>query len=92
MKKSEAVIMAAVLSLILGCVSERVRRTADIPRITIEQLKSMVGSQDVIIIDVRTKEQWTYSNRRIPGAAYGNPNDVESWAGKYPKGKTVVLY
>jgi len=92
MSHTRVVILAAVLSCILSCLPEKVRKTEDVPRITKEQLRSILGSQDVVIIDVRTKNMWNYSDRKIPGAVYENPNDVESWADKYPKGKTLVLY
>jgi rhodanese-related sulfurtransferase len=92
MGHTRVMIVAAVLTFILGCLPEEVRKTEDVPRITKEQFRSILGSRDVVIIDVRTQNQWSYSDRKIPGAVYENPNDVGSWAHKYPKGKTLVLY
>jgi rhodanese-related sulfurtransferase len=92
MSHTRVVLIAAVLSFILGCLPEKVRKTEDIPRITKEQLRSLLSSQDVVVIDVRTQKQWSYSDRKILGAVYENPNDVLSWADKYPRDKTIILY
>lgn len=64
----------------------------DIPRITTEELKSMLGDENVIILDVRVEKQWELSPQKIPGAIHENAKEVKSWAGKYPKDKTIVLY
>ena len=52
----------------------------------------MLANTDVIILDCRPAEQWRLSPQKIPGAVYADPYDVESWAHKYPKDKTLVLY
>lgn len=62
---------------------------ADVPRITKEELKSMLGNPDVVILDVRGRQA---SGRKIKGAVWENSKYVESWADKYPKDKTLVLY
>jgi len=62
------------------------------PKMTKEQLKSMLGDPDVIIVDVLVEEQRETTDQKIPGAVHENPEEVESWATKYPKDKTLVLY
>jgi len=64
----------------------------DIPRITKEELKSMLGNPDAVIVDVRGAKQWEASGRKIKGAVWEDPKNVESWADKYPKGKIFVFY
>ncbi len=64
----------------------------DIPGITKEELKSMLDDPDVVILDVRGAKQWEASGRKIKGAVWEDPKNVESWADKYPKDKTLVLY
>lgn len=64
----------------------------DVPRITKEELESMLGNPDVIILDVRPVEQWRSSDLKIPGALHENPENVKSWADKYPRDKTLVFY
>ena len=64
----------------------------EVPRITKEQLKEMLGKPDVLIFDCRLAEQWKYSDQLIPGAIHEDPMTVESWAGKYDKNKKIVIY
>ncbi len=62
------------------------------PKITKEELKAKLGSEDLIVIDVRLDEQWRFSNRKIPGAVHENPAVPSTWMDKYPKDKTIVFY
>ena len=62
------------------------------PQMTKEELKSKLGTEDLIVIDVRLDEQWRFSNRKIPGAVHENPAVPSSWMDKYPKDKTIVFY
>lgn len=61
-------------------------------RMTKEQLKPKLGSEDLVIIDIRLDEQWRFSNRKIPGAVHENPAVPSAWMDKYPKDKTLVFY
>jgi rhodanese-related sulfurtransferase len=77
---------------LLGCV-QRWSLNDDVPRITKEELKAMLGNPEVVIIDVRAGLDWTKGDVRIKGAFRENPGeDVHTWAGKYSKDKTIVLY
>jgi rhodanese-related sulfurtransferase len=67
--------------------------SAQAPRMTKEELKALLGNQDVIIIDVRQPGQWDDSSIKIWGANREDPGETtESWAMKYQKDKTIVLY
>jgi len=59
---------------------------------TKEQVRSMLGKPDVIIIDVRTNYDWDNSKTKIPGAVREEGMKFGSWMNKYPKDKTIVLY
>jgi rhodanese-related sulfurtransferase len=53
----------------------------------------MLGKPDVIIIDVRLPGQWKGSKLKVTGALHEDPGqNTESWAAKYPKDKTIILY
>jgi hypothetical protein len=65
---------------------------ADAPKISKEALSTMLGNPDVVIIDVRTERDWTRSDRRIKGAVWEDSEEVEQWANKYPRDKTIILY
>ena len=64
----------------------------EVPRMTKEELKSLMDDPQVVIIDVRTDSDWNGSTLKIKGAVREAPRDAESWADKYDKSKTYVLY
>jgi rhodanese-related sulfurtransferase len=64
----------------------------DVPTMTKEQLRPMLGKSDLIIIDVRTKYDWDTSKIMIPGAVREEGMKFGSWMNKYPKDKTIVIY
>lgn len=66
--------------------------SANIPAMSRDDLKAMLGDPDLVILDVRAPSDWRESNSKIKGAVREEPNDVASWAEKYSKGKTFVLY
>ena len=90
--------LAAVIMVVLVCVSTTIPASkdqdisGDSPRITMEELKSMLGDPDLIIIDSLVEEQWATVAQKLPGAVHEDPDDVDSWADKYPKDKTIVIY
>ena len=62
------------------------------PRITPEELDSILASPGLVLLDVRTEKDWNRSDRKITGAVRVDPNDVDSWAGEYAGAKKIVLY
>ena len=64
----------------------------DVPRITKEELKKMMGAPDLVIVDVRVDKDWASGDAKIKGAVKENPKDISSWVNKYPKDKTLVFY
>lgn len=85
----------AMLTVLLGLIllgAEETPPEQEAPRITKEQVKPLIGSPDVVILDIRLDEQWRFSNRKIPGAVHENPTVPDTWMDKYPKDKTLVLY
>jgi hypothetical protein len=64
---------------------------AGVPRMLAEELNGMLGTPDVIVIDVRRGREWDGSDSKIKGAVR-ETGFVKKWAGKYPKDKTIVLY
>ena len=65
---------------------------ADIPRITTEELKAILGNPDLTILDLRLGKAWTESDLKIKGAVREDPENIGSWANQYAKDKTLVLY
>jgi rhodanese-related sulfurtransferase len=65
---------------------------SDVPKISTEELNAMLNKPDLIIIDVRRERDWKSSSLKITGAVWEDFLEVETWAQKYPKDKTIVLY
>jgi hypothetical protein len=90
MKKRVFLATLLIFFMAEGCtISEKY---VDAPRMTKDDLKSMMGNSDVLIIDVRYGKDWTDSGLKIRGAVREDPEAFESWANKYPKDKTLVFY
>jgi rhodanese-related sulfurtransferase len=64
----------------------------NVERMTATELKSMLGSSELIILDVRSGMDWSTSELKITGAIRANGDDFASWANTYPKEKKIVLY
>jgi rhodanese-related sulfurtransferase len=92
MKAIVKMILIIALGASIGCVSATTATSRDVSMITKQELRSMLDDPDVIILDVRPEQQWKASELEVRGAVYENPNKVKSWAGKYPKDKTLILY
>jgi rhodanese-related sulfurtransferase len=62
------------------------------PRISKEETKAKLGAKDTSIIDVRSISDWKESSLKIKGAVREDPAEVEKWASRYPKDRTLILY
>lgn len=62
----------------------------EIPRMTKEELRPLLGNPDVVVLDVRIEGR--NAPTRIPGAVYEDPLKVDDWSFRYPKGNRIVLY
>jgi len=79
--------------LAVGCMGMgRTSSQGDAPLMEKEELKTRLGSPDLILLDVRYGKDWTGSDRKIVGAIREDPQEFDMWKGKYPKTKTLVLY
>ena len=98
MKRIAANTLAGVLTVLLLGISAHAAKLSkeksfpDVPRITKDQLMEKLADPEVIILDVRPEQQWKSTKLKIVGAIHEDPIAIESWAGKYPKDKTIVLY
>ncbi|MBN1635088.1 MAG: rhodanese-like domain-containing protein [Deltaproteobacteria bacterium] len=64
----------------------------DVSLMNIDELKELLNDPNVVIIDVRTNSDWQESTYKIQGALREEKSIFDSWADKYPKDKTFVLY
>ncbi|MDB5861410.1 MAG: sulfurtransferase, partial [Ramlibacter sp.] len=91
-----AVVLLALLAAFVGYRSHRrreFRRSADIPRIGVADLRAMMeGGHAPVIIDVRARASLQVDPRQIPGAINVEFARVEAFARELPRGREVVLY
>jgi rhodanese-related sulfurtransferase len=64
----------------------------EIPRISTEQLKDILGNSDLVVLDGRIRKDWKKNDRKIAGAVRVDPHDVSSWAGDFSKDQKIVVY
>jgi hypothetical protein len=63
-----------------------------VPRLTKEQVRDMLGKPDVVIVDIRFIKQYEQSDRKLPGAVFVQPENFDEFVKNQPKDKTYVLY
>ena len=64
----------------------------DIPRMTTDELKSILGAEDVSILDVRAGRDWKSSEFKIKGAIRTDPKQIDLWSESLKKENRLVLY
>ena len=57
-----------------------------------DELKSLLETGSVALIDVRRKADYEADPHLIPGATWRNPEEVESWSRELPQDRPVVVY
>ena len=90
MKKVLSLVILGILIVLIACTNKR--GANDVPLIAIDELKAKLGSSDMVLLDVRAKNDWDKSNEKITGAVRMDPETVDAWAGTLPKDKDIVLY
>jgi hypothetical protein len=65
---------------------------SDVPRISKEELKDIMGQPGLVLLDCRPEGQWRSSEMKLPDAIHENPAEIESWVHKYPKDAKIVIY
>ena len=87
-------ILLAAIAMVLAVVAFFATPAAsqDVKRMTIEELKGMLGNPDLVIVDVRRDGDWKSSKVKIKGAVREDQDKVDAWMNKYPKDKTLVFY
>jgi hypothetical protein len=92
MRHTTAVFLMLLLLVGGTAVLTDAARNDDVPRITKEELKSLLEDPDVTVLDVRIQEQWEISDAKIRGAVHEDQAKTTTWASKYPKDTTLILY
>ena len=91
MGRKQVLLIVAVLAALFAWQAMGVAAGAEeIPRMTKEELKPLLGNPEVVVLDVRF--EGGNAPTKIAGAVVENPEKVAEWSFKYPKEKRVVLY
>ncbi|NOR24672.1 MAG: hypothetical protein GQ542_09820 [Desulforhopalus sp.] len=64
---------------------------ASVPTMDKDELKSLLGSKDLVVLDARLGRDWSTSEFKIKDALRVDDGDL-SVAKNYPKDTTIVLY
>lgn len=84
-------LMIVLVSLVVLGTSLAVS-AAGVQRMSKEELKPILDNKDVVVVDVRKGRDWSSSESKIKGAVREEAYQAASWASKYDKNKTYVLY
>lgn len=82
----------SLLTLILFLVLIPQISEAAVSKIAVDKLNSIMGTADVVILDVRKSSDWEKAEQVIQGAVREDPGKTDEWMNNYPKDKKYVLY
>jgi hypothetical protein len=66
--------------------------SAEVDRITKEELNVRLCSPELVLLDVRTGDVWEKSKIKIKCSQRVDPKNVESWMYSIPMDMEIVLY
>lgn len=89
-RKQVVLIVAIVAALFAWQAMGLAAGEEQIPRMTKEELKPLLGTPEVVVLDVRF--EGGNAPMKIAGAVHENLEKVADWSFKYPKEKRIVLY
>ena len=81
-----------ILTGIIGFMAMPAFSAGDVAKMNKEDLKALLGSDNLVILDVRTGRDWSSSEFKIQGAQRAAKKDFEQWSAGLSKAKTLVLY
>ena len=95
--KRKPILMSSLIVLLLlialAAYSAMPTTVEQVPRLTKEAVKEMLGKPDVVIVDIRYIKQYEQSDKKLPGAVFVQPENFDEFAKNHPqKDKTYVLY
>ncbi len=91
--KRYLVVPLAVLFVVAALSALAAGPSENVPRMTKEELRPLIDSSDVVVLDARQQGDWNNSKAKIKGAVRVEPKaKLGTLLDKYPKDKTVVIY
>lgn len=81
------------LTVIMGLmVTAPTFSTAEVATMSKEELKDLLGSDTLTILDVRKGRDWSSSEFKIQAAQRADPRKFKQWGADLAKDNTLVLY
>jgi rhodanese-related sulfurtransferase len=65
---------------------------AEVPRMSKDDLKAMLDSTDIAILDARAGKDWKSSEFKIKGAIRAPGDKIDEWVSSIPKEKKLIIY
>ena len=81
-----------ILVGVVGLVTTPVSASGDVGTVDKDELKALLGNDDVVILDVRTGRDWSSSEFKIQGAQRVKGKEIDQWSAGLSKDKKLVLY
>ena len=66
--------------------------TTEVPTISVDRVNQLLGMPDTVIIDVRKPRSWWRTSKKIKSAVREDPSQVDQWARKYTRDRTLIFY
>jgi hypothetical protein len=85
-------LLPAIAVVLLSGILMSAGAAQEVGLMTKEALKKILTNADTVILDVRTGRDWGTSEFKIRGAHRADPGEFQTWASKFPKSDTLVLY
>ena len=92
MKNKATIKVFLLMLMLLSLIVPQGIYAQEVPRMTKEELKTMIDNPELVIVDVRSGRDWISSESKIKNAVREEPRKADSWGDKYDKSKTLVLY
>lgn len=91
-RTSKSFILPVLVGFCLVGVLGQAALAKDVAKITKEELQAKLGDANVVVLDVRTGQDWKASEEKIKGAVRVEADQLDALASQYPEDKTLVFY
>ena len=87
-------VVILILTGIMGlmAMATPVLSAAEVAIMSIDELKDLLGSDTLTVLDVRKGRDWSSSEFKIQEARRADPREFEQWSANLLKENTLVLY
>lgn len=92
LRKGYLSVMVVVATVLAIGIMERTALAESVERMSIEKLKEILGSPDVVVFDARASRDWSSSETKIEGATRLDADKIVEMSAQVDKTRTVVLY